>query len=136
MMLMKLTYIFDEMGLCENPSVEYSFHGKYVAVKIVTAAIDADNEQYVFGTYFRGTYSYVGEACKNTNMPVAVAAKNQALARLLKSGIDYFESIKFAEVQAIQSSKWGSNKKLQESYDKEITALREKLSEYLQLNIF
>jgi hypothetical protein len=133
-----MIYVFDEIGHCENPSVEFSFNGKYITVRIMAAIIsNLDTHEYVFGTYFRGAYSYIGEACKDTSVPVPVENKSCAMAKLLKSAISYFESIKYAEVQAIKNSRWnGSDKEIQDTYDKEINFLRKKLSEYLQLNIF
>lgn len=136
------TFDFDNDGYCKNPNIEFSFNGKYITARIVSAIINFEAQVgYVFGTYFRGACSYVNEPCKNSNTPVAITTKedkNREIALRLKSGIDYFEGIKLAEVQSIEKSKWAGNNetKIQDTYDKEISTLKTKMSECLQLNIF
>jgi O-phosphoseryl-tRNA(Cys) synthetase len=130
----KIAYLFNEAGHCENPALEFSFSGKYIAVKITSAAVEAG---YVFGTYFRGVYSYAAELCKNTATPVPAANKKQQLAKLLQAGISFFEGIKASEISAIVDSRWhGSSEEMQSTYDKEIGEIRKKLSDCLQLSIF
>jgi hypothetical protein len=133
---MEHAYIFDKMGYCENPSVEFSFSGKYIAVRITTATVGQGTQAgHVFGSYFRGVRSYTGQPCKNTDTLIPVAEKNRTIAMLLEEGLKFLESIKSAEICALQAGKW-KDKEVESIYNKEIAAIQEKLSSYLQLSVF
>jgi hypothetical protein len=116
---MEHAYTFDKMGYCENPSVEFSFSGKYIAARITMATVCSGTQAgHVFGSYFRGVRSYIGQSCKNTDMLIPVAEKNHAIAMLLREGIKFFEGIKAEEICAIQAGKW-KDREAESIYNKE-----------------
>ncbi|MDR1226574.1 MAG: hypothetical protein LBK47_06710 [Prevotellaceae bacterium] len=113
-----MAYLFDDTGVCMNPTTVFTFSGKYLSVRITSADTPGG---VVFGYFFRSVRTYKIVACRQDNNAVPADDKKGELRKIIDCGVVFFESKKY-EDRAL--------------YEKDITSLREKRAIFFQLTLF